>query len=451
MHHSGVPNKDANGNYLAKDGSIWHNGMDPDELEWAANEGIRVSSLVEDIRKQPLTTPAQERLRNDLLNLEPASPMEAARLAAEPIKSATGSGSLKQDTTRLQPDQTSMGTEKIDTQTWTIPLEVTIRLGAPTIPRKSGELSPPAINIPPVEQSEATPSAHSDSLSLELREALAELQAVKTREYYNESADQKNRDSYYKDITPLADPGSFYELLSAHLKNTHTKQFPYRPAMHVYPWVDLREMQPTPMLQSIYSGKSFDPKEFIEADFQNEQQRQKLYESIMREAALDEAGEQAGIDFLEASLPYNCEHVVPQSWFAKREPMRGDLHHLFACESGCNSFRGNIPYFDFPDFEEAVRSACGKREEGRFEPSAGKGAVARATLYFLLRYPKEVNRTAKEYTEDRLCILLDWHANFAVTRYERHRNAAIFEKQGNRNPLIDYPEWGEQDRVYARA
>ena len=53
-------------------------------------------------------------------------------------------------------------------------------------------------------------------------------------------------------------------------------------------------------------------------------------------------------DLLEASAPYNCEHVVPQSWFSKKEPMRGDLHHLFACESRCNSFRGNHAYFDFP-------------------------------------------------------------------------------------------------------
>ena len=29
---------------------------------------------------------------------------------------------------------------------------------------------------------------------------------------------------------------------------------------------------------------------------------------------------------------FNCEHVVPQSWFDKKEPMRGDLHHLFACD-----------------------------------------------------------------------------------------------------------------------
>lgn len=71
--------------------------------------------------------------------------------------------------------------------------------------------------------------------------------------------------------------------------------------------------------------------------------------------------------------------------------MRGDLHHLFACESDCNSFRGNTPYGDFPDFMEVVREACGKREQQRFEPASGKGPVARAVLYFLLRYPQQVS------------------------------------------------------------
>jgi endonuclease G, mitochondrial len=28
-----------------------------------------------------------------------------------------------------------------------------------------------------------------------------------------------------------------------------------------------------------------------------------------------------------------------------------------------------------------------------------------------------------------------------VEEYERHRNAAIAELQGNRNPLIDHPQW----------
>jgi endonuclease I len=61
----------------------------------------------------------------------------------------------------------------------------------------------------------------------------------------------------------------------------------------------------------------------------------------------------------------------------------------------------------------------------------------------MLRYPGEINRTSREYTVDRLDHLLRWHKHFGVTRYEQHRNAAIFDKQGNRNPLIDFPEWAE--------
>jgi endonuclease I len=124
--------------------------------------------------------------------------------------------------------------------------------------------------------------------------------------------------------------------------------------------------------------------------------------------------------------------------------MRGDLHHLFACESRCNSFRGNTPYFDFEDFGEVIRDNCGKIAGERFEPTAGKGVVARATFYFLLRYPGEINNVEQEYQVERLPILLDWHKTFPVTDYERHRNAAIYDKQGNRNPLIDFPEWAEK-------
>jgi endonuclease I len=146
---------------------------------------------------------------------------------------------------------------------------------------------------------------------------------------------------------------------------------------------------------------------------------------------------------LEAAMPFNCEHVVPQSWFEKEEPMRGDLHHLFACEPKCNSFRGNTPYFDFSDSDEAVMTDCGRREGSRFEPKGGKGAVARATLYFLLRYPRQIGGDGV-LLSDRLKTLLAWHAAEPPGDYEQHRNQAIFEKQGNRNPLIDCPDWARQ-------
>jgi endonuclease I len=38
-------------------------------------------------------------------------------------------------------------------------------------------------------------------------------------------------------------------------------------------------------------------------------------------------------------------------------------------------------------------------------------------------------------------MLVKWHSNDEVSLYEKHRNRAIWEKQGNRNPLIDFPQY----------
>lgn len=222
------------------------------------------------------------------------------------------------------------------------------------------------------------------------------------------------------------------------LKETHERRPSYDPSRMVCPWVDL---YPDRRLRSVYPGKTFSPEEFIRAEIATETARLRgLQEFLLRESSAGSAELAAGLDALEASLPFNCEHVVPQSWFRKREPMHGDLHHLFACEVPCNSFRSNIPYMDFPQFDEVHREDCGLREDNGFEPEHHRGAVARATLYFLLRYPKLVGDN-EEFTRDRLPILLDWHQREPATEYELHRNAAITEIQGNRNPFTDHPEW----------
>ncbi|MEP1933812.1 MAG: endonuclease, partial [Roseibium sp.] len=165
---------------------------------------------------------------------------------------------------------------------------------------------------------------------------------------------------------------------------------------------------------------------------------------------------------------FNCEHVVPQSWFkdqAERRAQKSDLHHLFTCESDCNSFRSNIPYSEFSDVEEATiiaaeiaaelaladptleaaRPQCGLRDKRRFEPSAGKGAAARATLYFTLRYPGAVGDvktgSKSEFVKSNVETLLIWAEQEPPSLHEQHRNAEIAKVQGNRNPLIDHPEW----------
>lgn len=52
LHHSGVPRRDKNGNWLTKDGKIWDQSMDESLVDWIANEGIRVSSIVKHLKEK---------------------------------------------------------------------------------------------------------------------------------------------------------------------------------------------------------------------------------------------------------------------------------------------------------------------------------------------------------------------------------------------------------------
>ena len=272
----------------------------------------------------------------------------------------------------------------------------------------------------------------------DLRAALLELERSRTRPYYDPDSDAPAQERFYAGIDHEQAATALYQALSQLLRETHTLQPAYKPARELYPWIDL---QPDNNLRSVYSGKTFAPEDLIRADLEMDARRAERFQELAR-TATDSTDLAAERDRVEAAFPYNCEHVVPQSWFQKREPMRGDLHHLFACEPDCNSFRGNTPYFDFGDFERAIRTDCGKREEHKFEPSGGKGPVARATLYFLLRYPGAV--VSDEFEPERLAVLLAWHRAEPPAEYEQHRNQAIEQRQGNRNPLIDQPYLAER-------
>ena len=126
--------------------------------------------------------------------------------------------------------------------------------------------------------------------------------------------------------------------------------------------------------------------------------------------------------------------------------MKGDLHHLFTCQPECNIKRSNLPFADFSFYtpespEERIQNRCGVTMDGRFEPEYGKGTVARAMMYFLVRYPGVINTSFRRKID--ISLLLRWHKEFKVTLYEKHRNQSIFQIQGNRNPFIDFPELAE--------
>ncbi len=125
LHHWGGPWIDGRG------------GSDPSSFE--INEGIRISSIVRDLRRQMHGLPAvqQERL--------------AAALSAE----TTGAGAPR-DTPAPKPGA-SMDISPDGTATWTLPLEVSVR-----IPALAGQPAPaPTVTVPPA----PPPTAESDSFA----------------------------------------------------------------------------------------------------------------------------------------------------------------------------------------------------------------------------------------------------------------------------------------------
>ena len=235
------------------------------------------------------------------------------------------------------------------------------------------------------------------------------------KDYYDEVADAKDREVYFAPLKDTFQHGSGAEIfqdLHKLLTSTH-RPLDELPGDILYTEVDRR---PDGALYYLYSGEG--PK--------NESEGQKRETRDLEN--------------------YNLEHVVPKSWFEAQNPMRDDLHHLFTEQRKCNSDRGNLPFQDV-DGQVQELPSCGlvRTSHGKaFEPHAGKGEVARAILYFVTRHPGLVGDRQNEMTMADLPKLLEWNKDYPVTDYERHRNDVIEEKQGNRNPYIDFPQLAEQ-------
>ena len=147
----------------------------------------------------------------------------------------------------------------------------------------------------------------------------------------------------------------------------------------------------------------------------------------------------------------NTEHTWPQSKGSKREPARGDLHHLFPTDSAANSARGNHPFGEVVEPENATRKCALSKRGDIIDPQTGqsshtfgfqpprehRGNVARAMFYVSARYGYRLGRL-EEYW------LRKWHKDDPVDGREIARNDAVQKAQGNRNPFIDYPDLTER-------
>jgi deoxyribonuclease-1 len=149
---------------------------------------------------------------------------------------------------------------------------------------------------------------------------------------------------------------------------------------------------------------------------------------------------------------FNTEHTWPQSKGADEEPMRGDLHHLFATHQGSNSARSNHEFGE-TRCDEAGQPACswstGGSQLGRdarqvlvFEVRPERrGEAARAIFYFAVRYDMPVD-AAEE------AVLRRWHAADPPSAWERRRVEMVEAIQGNQNPFVLYPQLVERIADY---
>lgn len=115
LHHSGVPERSAEGRILALDGRNWEEWMGEQRVAWIANEGVRVSRLVAHLLEQKLS-PQGQRLLEEML--EPgATPAAPALVRTQPPPGQAGEA--------VTPPPQAAGVS-----TWTIPLQVSVSLGA---------------------------------------------------------------------------------------------------------------------------------------------------------------------------------------------------------------------------------------------------------------------------------------------------------------------------------
>ncbi len=115
LHHSAVPDRDAQGRILTLDGRVWNNSIPPTEIRWIGNEGIRISRIIHNLRqKLEGLADAKRDLLTALLNrAETDRPGPVRTGESEALPGAAQAAFLP-----------------VGTSTVTVPLTITVAVGA---------------------------------------------------------------------------------------------------------------------------------------------------------------------------------------------------------------------------------------------------------------------------------------------------------------------------------
>lgn len=231
-----------------------------------------------------------------------------------------------------------------------------------------------------------------------------ELSSYQEEEYYNQREDKIAMTNYYKDLITLKK--ITYDDVNELLRTTKKV---YKNHKDIYSVIDRR---PDWTLKCIYTDDLLENEEGI-----------------------------------PIAKNYNKEHCFVQCYHkGANSGSAKDLHNIFIAEQSANLSRGKkiLGYIEESDFMKVGK--CGKvykrGKDKSFEPFYNKGVAARAILYILTCYKGICDK--KKFPTDYLNYIVNTAMIEPVSLWEKHRNAEIFKRQGNRNPYIDQPKLAAQ-------
>ncbi len=204
-----------------------------------------------------------------------------------------------------------------------------------------------------------------------------------------------------------------------------------------------------------YSSSSFDVWDAL--DVTDEDPNNSSNVILMYTGRSQEKGQKTGQGNLGQDN-WNREHTYPKSnggFNNSSASAYTDIHHLRPTDESVNSKRGNL---EFDQGGNEITEAPGNYSDGdSFEPrDEVKGDVARMMFYMATRYEgrdtSDVSNPDLELVPSvtnngaalgNVCVLLEWNEQDPVDHFEFNRNSKIQKIQGNRNPFVDNPHWGD--------